>query len=92
MGKSRSHISNTIRLLALPQDIVSMLEEGLITPGQARPLIGLGNASFIAEEIISKKLSAREVEAIVKGKKIPLKLKTSIDPNIINEQKKLKTV
>ena len=89
MGKSRSHISNTIRLLALPQDIVSMLEEGLITPGQARPLIGLGNASFIAEEIISKKLSAREVEAIVKGKKIPLKLKTSIDPNIINEQKKI---
>ena len=55
MGKSRSHISNTTRLfLALPQDIVSMLEEGLITPGQARPLIGLGNASLSRGKLFQK--------------------------------------
>ena len=89
MGKSRSHVSNTIRLLALPQDIISMIEEGLITAGQARPLIGLGNASTIAEEIVSKKLSAREIEMIAKGKKVPLKLKISIDPNILSEQKRI---
>ena len=89
MGKSRSHISNTIRLLSLPKDIIAMLEEGLITAGQARPLIGLGNASTIAEEIVSKKLSAREIESIAKGKKIPLKLNIPIDPNILNEQKKI---
>ena len=92
MGKSRSHVSNTIRLLSLPQDIISMIEEGLITAGQARPLIGLGNASTIAEEIVSKKLSAREIEMIAKGKKVPLKLKVPIDPNILNEQKKIEDI
>ena len=48
MSKSRSHISNTLRLLSLPEDIISMLEEGTLTSGQARPLIGLANASTIA--------------------------------------------
>ena len=69
MSKSRSHISNTMRLLTLPNDIIGMLEEGLITAGQARPLIGLSNASSIAEEIVSKKLSSRAVEEITKKKK-----------------------
>ena len=41
MSKSRSHISNTLRLLTLPSDVISMLEEGSLTSGQARPLIGL---------------------------------------------------
>ena len=58
MSKSRSHISNTLRLLTLPSDVVSMLEEGLLTAGQARPLIGLSNASSIGTcfpvNIISK--------------------------------------
>ena len=48
MSKSRSHISNTLRLLSLPSDIIAMLEEGTLTSGQARPLIGLSNASAIA--------------------------------------------
>ena len=56
MGKSRSHISNTIRLLNLSKDIIQMLQDGELTAGQARPLVGLPNASSIAEEIISKKL------------------------------------
>ena len=54
MSKSRSHISNTLRLLTLPSDVIGMLEEGTLTSGQARPLIGISNASSIAEEIVSK--------------------------------------
>jgi len=69
MSKSRSHVSNTLRLLTLPQDVVSMLEEGTLTSGQARPLIGLINASQIAEEIVAKNYSARKVEYLVKSKK-----------------------
>ena len=49
MSKSRSHISNTLRLLNLPEDILGLLEEGKLTAGQARPLIGISNASSIAE-------------------------------------------
>ncbi len=88
MGKSRSHISNTMRLLTLPADIISMINEGQITAGQARPLIGLGNASAIAEEIVSKKLSARAIENLVKEKK-GSKNKSSSDSNILEIEKKL---
>ena len=81
MSKSRSHISNTLRLLNLPQDIIGLLEEEKLTASQARPLIGLPNASEIAENIVKKKVAAREVETLVKKKKI--KSKSDIeDPNI----------
>ena len=81
MSKSRSHISNTLRLLNLPQDIIGLLEEEKLTAGQARPLIGLPNASEIAENIVKKKVAAREVESLVKKKKT--KSKSNIeDPNI----------
>jgi len=73
MSKSRSHISNTLRLLSLPSDVLSMLEEGTLTAGQARPLIGLANATNIAEEIVAKKLSSRSVEFLVREKKGPQK-------------------
>ena len=66
MSKSRSHVSNTLRLLSLPSDVIKMLEEGSLTSGQARPLIGLVNASSIAEEIVAKNYSARKVEYLVK--------------------------
>ena len=57
MSKSRSHISNTLRLLNITQRCnLAMLEEGTLTSGQARPLIGISNASSIAEEIVSKEL------------------------------------
>ena len=68
MSKSRSHISNTLRLLTLPKDVVSMIEEGSLTAGQARPLIGLPSATNIAEEIVKKNLSARSVEYLVRKK------------------------
>ena len=81
MSRSRSHISNTLRLLTLPSDVIAMLEEGTLTSGQARPLIGLPNASEIAENIVKKKVAAREVETLVKNKKT--KSKSNIeDPNI----------
>ena len=54
MSKSRSHVSNTLRLLTLPQDVISMLEEGTLTSGQARPLIGLSTSrkSTFSSDII----------------------------------------
>ena len=70
MSKSRSHVSNTLRLLSLPKDVISMIEEGNLSAGQARPLIGLSNATNIAEEIVSKKLSSRSVELLVRTKKV----------------------
>jgi len=89
MSKSRSHISNTLRLLTLPIDVISMLEEGLLTPGQARPLIGLANASNIAEEIVSNNYSARKVEYLVQKKKSTKPKNKVIDTNILKVQEKL---
>jgi len=82
MSKSRSHVSNTLRLLTLPKDVISMLEDGLLTAGQARPLVGLPRASDIAEEIINKKLSARQVERFTNTEKRPLSLIKTVDSNI----------
>ena len=89
MSKSRSHISNTLRLLTLPDDVVAMLEEGTLTSGQARPLIGLANASNIAEEIVSKNYSARKVEYLVRSKKDTTKKKNFYDANIIKAQDRI---
>ncbi len=83
MSKSRSHISNTLRLLNLPKDIIAMLEQGELTAGQARPLIGMPNASSIAEEIVAKKLSARSIENIKKKNTKSF----TIDPNIFDAQR-----
>ena len=83
MSRSRSHISNTLRLLNLPKDIIAMLEQGELTAGQARPLIGMPNASSIAEEIVAKKLSARSIENIKKNKSKSF----TVDPNIFDAQR-----
>ena len=90
MSKSRSHISNTLRLLTLPQDVIGLIEEGNLTAGQARPLIGLSNATNIAEEIVAKNLSARSVELLVRSKKGPLRSgQIKIDANILNEERRI---
>ena len=81
MSKSRSHISNTLRLLTLPDDVISMIADGQLNPGQARPLIGLSDPSSIAEEIIKRNMSARSVEALAKTKKRNL-LDKKVDSNI----------
>ena len=91
MSKSRSHISNTLRLLTLPKDVVAMLEEGTLTSGQARPLIGIGSASSIAEEIVAKNYSARKVEYLVKSKK-NIKPENKYDANILKVQEKIEKI
>ena len=91
MSKSRSHISNTLRLLSLPSDVISMLEEGSLTSGQARPLIGISNASSIAEVIVSKNYSARKVEYLVRNKKGG-KIVKKIDTNILKTQERLQKI
>jgi len=88
MSKSRSHISNTLRLLTLPKDVIAMLEEGSLTSGQARPLIGISNASSIAEEIVSKNYSARKVEYLVRNKKSNKKEQV-VDANILKSQERI---
>jgi ParB family chromosome partitioning protein len=93
MGKSRSHISNTLRLLSLPDEVIEMVEEGILTAGQVRPLIGRYNALEIARTIIKEKLSSRSIENLVKNakEKEVNKFKTQIksDPNILLAERKL---
>ena len=91
MSKSRSHISNTLRLLTLPSDVIAMLEEGTLSSGQARPLIGISNASKIAEEIVSKNYSARKVEYLTRQKKGSNKEK-SVDANILKTQERIEKI
>ncbi len=83
IGKSRSYITNTLRLLNLPSDVLKFVEEKKITAGHAKILVGLDNASFIASKIIEKKLSVRQTENFVKiFKKKSFKKTVSKDPNI----------
>ena len=83
IGKSRSYITNTLRLLNLPSDVLKFVEEKKITAGHAKILVGLDNASFIASKIIEKKLSVRQTENFVKiFKKKSYKKALSKDPNI----------
>ena len=89
MSKSRGHISNTLRLLTLPPDVIGLIEEGMISAGQARPLVGMPNASSIAEEILKKRMSARTVENLVKQKKTKSRSLTPQDSNIIQEQNEI---
>ena len=92
MSKSRSHISNTLRLLTLPADVVAMLEEGMLTSGQARPLVGMANASAIAEEVVSKNYSARKVEYLVKSKKKINTKNKLYDANILKAQERIERI
>ena len=89
IGKSRSHISNTLRLLNLPQKLIDMIRSEKITQGHAKILIGLENASLLAEKIIKKKLSVRQTENLVRFlKKAPNKRNLK-DPNIAATEQEL---
>tara|TARA_B100001057_G_scaffold491524_1_gene581960 strand:- start:1505 stop:2353 length:849 start_codon:yes stop_codon:yes gene_type:complete len=66
IGKSRSYITNSLRLLNLPQQVIRLVEEKKITAGHAKILVNLQNAEFIANKIIEKKLSVRQTESFVK--------------------------
>ena len=84
IGKSRSYITNSLRILTLPQDVIKLIESQKLTAGHAKILVGLSNASFVANKIIEKKLSVRQAENFVKlfknKKQISKNLK---DTNII---------
>ena len=89
IGKSRSHISNTLRLLNLPQKLIDMIRFEKISQGHAKILIGLENASLLAEKIIKKKLSVRQTENLVRLiKKAPNKRNLK-DPNIAATEQEL---
>ena len=66
IGKSRSHITNSLRLLTLPKEVIQLIESQKITAGHAKILVGLNNAEFVANKIIEKKLSVRQTESFVK--------------------------
>ena len=66
IGKSRSHITNFLRLLSLPDSILILIETKKLTPGHAKILVGLNNAEFVAEKIVEKNLSVRQTENFVK--------------------------
>ena len=91
MSKSRSHVSNTLRLLTLPSDVLAMLEEGSLTSGQARPLIGIANASSIAEQVVANNYSARKVEYLTRKKKGNFKEK-QVDANLLRAQERIEKV
>jgi ParB family chromosome partitioning protein len=85
IGKSRSYITNSLRLLTLPDEVIRLIESQKLTAGHAKVLVGLNNASFVAAKIIEKKLSVRQSENFVKifKNKNKIKSKISKDANII---------
>tara|TARA_B100001996_G_scaffold382129_1_gene373136 strand:+ start:242 stop:1087 length:846 start_codon:yes stop_codon:yes gene_type:complete len=90
IGKSRSYIANSLRLLALPQEVLLMVENGSLSAGHARSLIGLNNSLEIAKKIIDKKLSVRQSEILVRQfRDKKLKLISKKDSNILDLQKSL---
>ena len=91
IGKSRSHISNCLRLLTLPKEITELIENNKLSQGHAKVLVGLENALFVAKKIVEKKLSVRQAESLVKlfkTKKIPKFI--SRDPNLRQLENSLK--
>ena len=83
IGKSRSHITNSLRLLNLPDDVIKLIQTQKLSAGHAKILVGLDNASFVANKIIEKKLSVRQAENFVKIFKNRKKSSLSKDTNII---------
>ena len=85
IGKSRSYITNALRLLSLPDNVVKLIENQKLSAGHAKILVGLDNASFVASKIIEKSLSVRQAEKLVKlFKNKRQKLSNSKDTNIMH--------
>ena len=90
IGKSRSYIANSLRLLSLPQEVHLMVEQGNLSAGHARSLIGLNNSVDIAKKIIQKKLSVRQSEILVRQfRDKKFKLISKKDSNVLAVQKDL---
>ena len=83
IGKSRSYISNSLRLLNLPKEVLDFVEQKKITAGHAKILVGLDNATFLANKFIEKKLSVRQAENLVKiFRKTKRNITSKVDSNI----------
>ena len=90
IGKSRSYITNCLRLLTLPEGVLKLIESNKLTFGHAKVLVGLDNASFVANKIIEKKLSVRQTENFVKIFKIKkISFKSKKDTNILQLEKSI---
>ena len=84
IGKSRSYIANSLRILSLPEDVIKLIESKKLTAGHAKILVGLNNASFVANKIVERKLSVRQAENFVQlFKNKRQKSKISKDTNIL---------
>ena len=82
IGKSRSYITNSLRILTLPVEVIKLIETQKLTAGHAKILVGLENAIFVANKIVEKKLSVRQAETFVKIFKNKKKLNIKKDANI----------
>ena len=90
IGKSRAHISNCLRLLTLPQEIIELIIDEKLSQGHAKILVGLDNAVLLAKKIISKKLSVRQTEGLVRVLKSYSRGSSNRkDPNILNLEEEL---
>jgi len=91
IGKSRSHIANSLRLLNLPKEVISLVENEKISAGHARSLVGLSNAEQIARKIVDKKLTVRQSENLVRALRNSknYKVKPLKDPNILGLEKSI---
>ena len=90
IGKSRAHISNCLRLLTLPQEIIELIIDEKLSQGHAKILVGLDNAVLLAKKIISKKLSVRQTEGLVRVLKSNSRgFSNRKDPNILNLEEEL---
>ena len=90
IGKSRSYIANSLRLLSLPGEVLYMVEQGNLSAGHARSLIGLNNSIDIAKKIVQKKLSVRQAEVLARQfRDKKFKLVHKKDPNILDLQRTL---
>jgi ParB family chromosome partitioning protein len=84
IGKSRSYIANALRILTLPKDVIELIQKQLLSAGHAKILVGLQNASFVANKIVENKLSVRQAENFVKlFKRKKQKSKVGKDTNIL---------
>jgi ParB family chromosome partitioning protein len=89
IGKSRSHITNSLRLLTLPAEVIKLIEIQKLTAGHAKILVGLESASFIANKIVEKGLSVRQSENLVKIHKSKIRKKPIKDANIRDLENKV---
>ena len=91
IGKSRSHVTNTLRLLSLSDDILELIKENKISPGHSKMLVGLQNGSYLAKKIVQKRLSVRQTESLIRSFKNIKKFSNNLkDANIVSLENSVK--